>query len=283
MKVTGAAKFGENVLAAVKPIERALRDLDSRVAELQARASADDAIAAELGSPVQIEEQSSQGNTPAANDDDARLQDLERRMKTMSGRLPTSRRSATIAVVEARLAQIQVDMDRLFRRVEAAEKGRNDVPLAASLASVKAALEAMVQQVSGLEKRFLSRLGTLEARLNSTAISVNLRPITDGKHTTEKTAPPTSALSVSPPAVDESKVPLLASDNSNIPPASGAVSQVTPPSREEFKASPSTTEDSKLFAPAKEESTVAPPRSHESDVPLPEASKDFQSCAAGER
>ena len=180
-KAAEAAKLGENVIAAVKPIELALKDLNKRVAELHARV---DVMGKMLGklSP-RSDEPSPEEKARAAVD--AKLEELEPRLKTLTDESSTlkqaveritTRESAIADTVDTGLVDIQGQIDALIMRLERGEKSRADLSLVASLASVRASSEEIARRVANLERGSLPQAMEPETHLSSTPTSDDLPP-----------------------------------------------------------------------------------------------------------
>jgi cell division protein FtsB len=194
-KAAEAAKVGENVLAAVKPIEFALKDLSKRVGELHARVDVSGKMLAKLSSPSRADEPSPEEKARAAVD--AKLEELQPRLKVLSDDLSTlkqavegmtARESAIADTVETSLVDVQGQINALILRIERGERSRADLSLVASLANLKASSEEIAQRVAEMERHFPS-VPNLETRPVTIAIPVDVQPTEVAGETPEITAP----------------------------------------------------------------------------------------------
>jgi chromosome segregation ATPase len=142
-------RVGEAVMAAVKPIEGALRDLSSRIAAMEPRADAGDH--ADNTSSAERLEGSLENNSHVAGEMDVRLNEIQRQLAATTDRLSSleettrevtlnntqSNRIATsidgrLREIDERFAEFSHRVDRVFhemRELEARVKSaRADVP-----------------------------------------------------------------------------------------------------------------------------------------------------------
>jgi chromosome segregation ATPase len=82
-----ARRIGEAVIAAVKPIEGALRHLSSRIAAMELRADASDKPHADHKSSAERLQSSLENNAHAAGEMDVRLNEIQRQLAATTDRL----------------------------------------------------------------------------------------------------------------------------------------------------------------------------------------------------
>ena len=82
-----ARRIGEAVIAAVKPIEGALRHLSSRIAAMELRADASDRLHADHKSSAERLQSSLENNAHAAGEMDVRLNEIQRQLAATTDRL----------------------------------------------------------------------------------------------------------------------------------------------------------------------------------------------------
>jgi len=190
-----AAKIGEAVVAAAKPIELALRDFEQRITELQSRADATESRSAELKSALGEGEKSLAGHGRAIERIDV-LQDgfsqqLTAAIALLSSLKPMvdsalSRHKETdeqLRAINNNLAAIQAQLDGLPGRVDVVEKGQARLSaltqsLSQSVGALKAVADETAQRISALESRLLWRIEALETLANSAQAAAD-RPSSD--------------------------------------------------------------------------------------------------------
>jgi chromosome segregation ATPase len=168
-----AARIGEKVLAAVKPIEEALRDFSSRIAKLETRADASDELSASLQSSLRAQESSSKEVARTVEEMNLRFEVFHKQLTTMSDQLSSLRQTIDglaaqndqhgekLGTIKSGLAAIQGQMDGLLQRVNV---GQTD------LTELSTKTEAMVESVVRLEscsRQTEQRLTDVERRFAS--------------------------------------------------------------------------------------------------------------------
>jgi uncharacterized protein YoxC len=187
-----ATTIGERVIAAIKPIELALRDLNNRLVNLEQRAN--DPIAAE-------QKHSSEESGHVV--DNVHLKGLERQLIAVTDQISSlkqliegvrereSDRSTSIEAIDAKLADIQSKIDCLNPRLDHVENRQADLlnlnnSLVDSLTSLR---EKTAQRVADLEQRFVAKATELEARLSSVPAPDDLHAAVAMKGAAESTTP----------------------------------------------------------------------------------------------
>ena len=169
-----ATTIGENLISIIKPIELALRDLNARLirVEQQANETATFVVGlqkqlSENNGRISIQTETLQQRLIAVTD---QLSLLEQMIEIVKGR-GESNDTATEAI-NARLADIQSQIDGLFPRLELGEKERADLStlhnsLAEPLKTLTISSERVAERIADLEQRFLLMATEFEARLSA--------------------------------------------------------------------------------------------------------------------
>jgi len=144
-------RVGEAVIAAVKPIEGALRDLNSRIATMERGADASDSLHADNKSSAEQLEGSLENNAHVAGEMDVRLNEIQRQLAATTDRLSsleetmrevTLNRAQSNRIVtgidgrlresDERFAKFSHRVDRVFQEMRGLEarlkSARADVP-----------------------------------------------------------------------------------------------------------------------------------------------------------
>ena len=204
-----AARIGENVIAAVKPIELALRDLNGRIIALEGRTATTD--------PLFTNSRSSDGEQrDIADETDRAFAEIDVRLKRIQQQLTTvidqhstlekmfegvtawkNESSEMIGSIDVRLAAVDGYIESLARRLDQEQKERADLStltksLPQSIASPKTTPEQAAQCLRELERRFAfiaPKLAELEAWLNSVSAAVDRRLPVNRKDTSQIGSP----------------------------------------------------------------------------------------------
>jgi hypothetical protein len=185
-----AAEIGEKVIAAVKPIEVALRDLSGRIAELEWRAEASDELSADLKSSLRAQDSASEENARAVEGINVRLGGFEQQLIAVFNQLSNlkqviegmavrnDKNSEELRTINTSLAAVQSQMDDLSQCVNLGERGLTDLSIktesiAESVASLKSSSQQAEQQLADGERRLASKLAEPEAVPNGPPTAVN--------------------------------------------------------------------------------------------------------------
>jgi hypothetical protein len=173
-----AATISENVFAALKLIETALADQNSRLVRLAERADANANPLTELKTLFEKQELFEKVSGRAVGRVAVRLEGFEQRIAALADQLPALKNmierlleegNHTIsATLDARLAEVQNQINGLISRLDLGEKGHADL---SSL--IKSSVASLVRGADDLEQRFKSKFAELEARLNSSSSRAN--------------------------------------------------------------------------------------------------------------
>jgi chromosome segregation ATPase len=191
-----AAKTSEAIMAAVGPIELALRDFKKRITELEKRTDENERQSAELKSSLVERQVSLEGNTRAIERSNARLDGFDQQSRavadTLSGLKQTTENgisqhkaaSEELRAINSALAAIQARLTGLSQRVDVEETGQAHLSaLAESVANAVAALKngsnETAQRIAALEPRVLWRIEELEALINSAGAAISHIPAND--------------------------------------------------------------------------------------------------------
>jgi chromosome segregation ATPase len=124
-----ATRIGESVLAAVKPIEVALRDFSGRIANVESRANASDQMSAGLQSSLRAQECTSEQLARTVETMNSRLEVFQQDLTAVSGQLSTLRQmieamtarndkhDEKLSTIEVSLGAVQGQMADLLERV----------------------------------------------------------------------------------------------------------------------------------------------------------------------
>jgi hypothetical protein len=185
-----AAEIGEKVIAAVKPIEVALRDLSSRIAELERRAEGSDELPADLKSSLRAQDSASEENARAGEGINVRLGGFEQQLIAVFKQLSSLKQviegmavrndenSEELRTINTSLAAVQSQMDDLSQCVNLGERGLTDLSvktesIAESVASLKSSSQQAEQQLADVERRLASKLAKPEVVPNGPPTAVN--------------------------------------------------------------------------------------------------------------
>jgi chromosome segregation ATPase len=191
-----AAKVGEAVMAAAKPIELALRDFDKRITELQKRTDTSEKQSAELKLSLVEGKKSLEGHAHAVEQINGRLDGLNQQLAAVTEQLSSlakmiengvSRQKETdkeLRALGGNLVAIQAQVNGLSQRMDVEETGQarlSDLAesVAKSMAALKAVSEDTAQRIAALEPRIMWKIQGLEALVNSTLATIKQRPTDD--------------------------------------------------------------------------------------------------------
>ena len=128
-----ATTVGENVIAAVKPIELALRHLNSRLATLEEQAGVNANLLVELKSSIDAQEQFSEEGERAVGRIASRVEEFEQQIAAVTDQLPTLKEMIErlredadrriTGVIDDQIAEIQKQINVLISRLDLGEKG----------------------------------------------------------------------------------------------------------------------------------------------------------------
>jgi len=180
-----AAKIGESAVAAMKPIETALRDFKKRITELEGRADASDKRSAEVQlSLVELEKRF-----------DVKLDGVDRQLMAVTDQLLSLKQimegsalahektNEELRAISSNLAAVQTQAADLSQRANIAETNQTRLSaitesMAKSVAALRTDATETAQRISTIEPRFLWKLEELVARVDSTLAGFN-RSTTD--------------------------------------------------------------------------------------------------------
>jgi hypothetical protein len=170
---SGATTIGEKVIAAVKPIEAALRNLSSRLSELEQRADANDELSADFKSSLRAQEGASEENARVVERINVRLERFEQQLIAASDQLSklnqmiegmtagNEKNSAALRSINTSLTAIQSQMDGLSQRLGLSETDLADlstkiVSMGESVGSLRSSSQQAAQKLADLERRLAS-------------------------------------------------------------------------------------------------------------------------------
>jgi chromosome segregation ATPase len=169
-----ATDIGEKVIAAVKPIESALRDFNNRIIELEARTETSDKLSVQLQSSLGEHERISEENARTVERINGRVERFEGQLMAAIDRLSSlkqmiegttthnEKNGEALQAISASLAVIRSEIYSLSQRLDLKERDQTDLSnrtesIADSFASLKIASEKIAQRISDLETRARSR------------------------------------------------------------------------------------------------------------------------------
>jgi chromosome segregation ATPase len=193
-------KVGQDVMAAVKPIELALKDLNSRVVVLEDRTEVDDQLLFELTSSVAQQQSILDEKAVVFAELNVRVGE---QLATITNQLSTIERmierettlnaeqSESIGNVDAKLSVVENRISALARRIELGDNKRSELSvliafMPESIARLNSASEHTADTLRNLDRDLAtirSKLWELEARSTQAVVDVRLQE--DQKETDE--------------------------------------------------------------------------------------------------
>jgi chromosome segregation ATPase len=197
---TTLERIGQNVIAAVKPIELALKDLNSRVVVLEDRTEANDQLLSELTSSVAQQQSILDEKAMVFAELNVRVGE---QLATITHQLSTSERmierettlnveqSESIGNIDAKLSVAENRIAALARRIELGDNKRAELSvliafMPESIARLNSASEYTADTLRNLDRDLAtirSKLAELEARSAQAVVDVPLQE--DQKETDE--------------------------------------------------------------------------------------------------
>jgi hypothetical protein len=220
--------IGEKVLAAVKPIEAALRDFSSRIANLEIRANASDQMSAGLQSSLQAQESTLKQLARTVETMNSRLEIFQQELTAVSGRLSTLRQmiegitarndnhDEKLSTVEISLGAVQGQMADLLPRVSLGETeftklSSKTESMVASVTVLESSTRQTDRRVSDLERHFASKLGKPEELLPGAPIggdSIPTESVTDTSADAEARSGSSGVEAIGAPFSNENREPV---------------------------------------------------------------------------
>jgi hypothetical protein len=168
-----AVAVGDKVIAAVRPIEAALRDLSGRLSKLEQRADANDALSADLKSSLRAQEGAARENARVVEGINVRLGEFEHQLIAVSDQLSglkqmieamkarNGENSEPLRTIDTNLAVIRSQMDDLSQRLDSGQRSLAD------LSTKTVSIEELVASLKSTSQQAEQKLADLERRLPS--------------------------------------------------------------------------------------------------------------------
>jgi chromosome segregation ATPase len=194
--------IGQNVMAAVKPVELALKDLNSRVVVLEDRTEANDQLLSELTSSVAQQQGTLDEKEMVLAELNVRVGE---QLATITHQLSTSEKSIerettlnveqseSIGNIDAKLSVVENRIAALVRRIELGDNKRAELSVLIafmpdSIARLNSASEHSAEILRNLDRELAtirSKLAELEARSAQAVVDV---PLQEDKKETDENA-----------------------------------------------------------------------------------------------
>jgi hypothetical protein len=185
------------VLAAVKPIEVALRDFSSRVANVESRANASDQMSAGLQSSLRAQEITSKQLARTVETMNSRLEIFQQDLTAVSGQLSTLRQMVEAmtarndkhdekqSTIEVSLGAVQGQMaDQNLGQTELTKLSSKTDSMVGSVTGLESSAQQADRHLSALQCYFASKPPKPEETLTGTPIGVDSTP-TEKEDTSE--------------------------------------------------------------------------------------------------